>query len=225
MTSTPLVIVGIGGFGREVIDVVDAMNASATRFELLGMLDDAPAEQHAERLSVRGVPYLGTVDQWLAKGVTASYVIGIANARVRRIIDTKFTAAGHEPVALVHPAASTGSRVALGPGAVVCAGARLTTNITIGRHTHVHVNATVGHDTVLEPFSSAYPLSAISGECHLGEGSTVGAHATVLQGRRLGADAFVGAGAVVTRDVAPGVTVTGVPARPTADAAPGTSHD
>jgi maltose O-acetyltransferase len=36
----------------------------------------------------------------------------------------------------------------------------------------------------------------------------------VLQGLRIGDDAVVGAGAVVTRDVPAGVTVVGVPARP-----------
>ncbi|MFN0161668.1 MAG: DapH/DapD/GlmU-related protein [Burkholderiales bacterium] len=49
---------------------------------------------------------------------------------------------------------------------------------------------------------------------HIGRGARVGANATLLPGVRIGADAFVGAGAVVTRDVAPGMVVAGNPARP-----------
>jgi serine acetyltransferase len=42
----------------------------------------------------------------------------------------------------------------------------------------------------------------------------IGAGAIVLQNRRIGRGATVGAGAVVTADVAAGVTVVGIPARP-----------
>jgi maltose O-acetyltransferase len=48
------------------------------------------------------------------------------------------------------------------------------------------------------------------------DGAWLGAGAVVLPGVKIGRDAIVGAGAVVTSDVAPGTTVVGVPARPTA---------
>jgi acetyltransferase-like isoleucine patch superfamily enzyme len=47
------------------------------------------------------------------------------------------------------------------------------------------------------------------------DGASIGSGAVVLGGVRIGAGALVGAGAVVTRDVAAGSTVAGVPARPT----------
>jgi acetyltransferase-like isoleucine patch superfamily enzyme len=50
------------------------------------------------------------------------------------------------------------------------------------------------------------------------DGASIGSGATILGGVRIGADALVGAGAVVTRDVAPGETVVGNPARPLARA-------
>jgi UDP-2-acetamido-3-amino-2,3-dideoxy-glucuronate N-acetyltransferase len=46
-------------------------------------------------------------------------------------------------------------------------------------------------------------------------GATIGANATIVCGTRIGEYAFVGAGAVVTRDVAPHAVMTGVPARRT----------
>jgi UDP-2-acetamido-3-amino-2,3-dideoxy-glucuronate N-acetyltransferase len=51
----------------------------------------------------------------------------------------------------------------------------------------------------------------------LRRGCRVGARAVLLPGIEVGAEAFVGAGAVVTRDVAPGAVVVGVPARPVRD--------
>jgi UDP-2-acetamido-3-amino-2,3-dideoxy-glucuronate N-acetyltransferase len=44
-------------------------------------------------------------------------------------------------------------------------------------------------------------------------GASIGSGATILCGVTIGEDAMIGAGAVVTRDVAPGETVAGVPAR------------
>jgi acetyltransferase-like isoleucine patch superfamily enzyme len=48
----------------------------------------------------------------------------------------------------------------------------------------------------------------------LDEDVTVGSNAVVLQGLKVGKGTFIGAGAVVTRDLAPGLVVVGAPARP-----------
>jgi acetyltransferase-like isoleucine patch superfamily enzyme len=53
----------------------------------------------------------------------------------------------------------------------------------------------------------------VSGDCHLETGALIGTTAAVLQGRRVGAGAVVGAGACVVRDVPAHRVVKGVPAR------------
>ena len=208
-------MVGAGGFGREVVDIVEAIHAQLTAgpIELLGVLDDAPSEENLALLAKRGLPFLGSIDSWLETGPNCDYVIGVANPDHRRSIDRKLSYSGLSAATLVHPASTLGSDVVLGEGSIVCAGARLTTNIRCERHVHVHVNATIGHDTVLGAYVSAYPQSAISGSCMIDEGATVGASATIIQGIHVGERAFVGAGAVVCSDVPARVIVKGVPAR------------
>jgi UDP-2-acetamido-3-amino-2,3-dideoxy-glucuronate N-acetyltransferase len=51
-------------------------------------------------------------------------------------------------------------------------------------------------------------------ETRVEAGASIGSGATILGGLTIGVDALVGAGAVVTRDVAPGAVVAGNPARP-----------
>jgi sugar O-acyltransferase (sialic acid O-acetyltransferase NeuD family) len=210
-----LVIVGAGGFGREVLDVVEAMNDAGAEIDFVGYVDDA--ETSVPLLDRRGAPYLGPVGGLTVAGRVderAGFVIGIGAGEVRRRLDAILTSAGRRPLVLIHPMATVGGDCRIGEGCVLAAGARVTTNITLGRHTQLHVNATIGHDSVLDDFVSVYPGATVSGSVHLADAVTIGTGANVLPGVSIGAGAFVGAGAVVIADVEPGVTVVGVPAKP-----------
>ena len=204
-------LVGVGGFGREVHDIVVAINAAGARLELLGCVDDDSGDHPL--LARQGIAFLGSSDELARLGV--GYAIGIGSGAVRRLLDAKLTGAGCTPVTLIHPMATVGGDNRIGEGCILAAGARVTTNITLGRHVDLHVNSTIGHDAVLDDFASVYPGATVSGNVHLCQGATIGTGANVLPGVTVGAGAFVGAGAVVIADVEPGMTVAGVPAKPT----------
>ena len=78
----------------------------------------------------------------------------------------------------------------------------------------INLNATIGHDVQIGAFSSLMPSVNISGKVQIGREVYIGSGATLLQGIRIGDGAVIGAGAVVTKDVAAGEIVVGVPARP-----------
>lgn len=213
-----LVVVGAGGFGREVLDVVDAVNASAADpvWTIAGVVDDRPTEANLAHLRTRGVAHLGTTSD-LVDGDRADrpthYVVGIGNPTVRRAIVERLDAAGLSPAALVHPSVTHGFDVELGPGSILCAGVRLTTHIRIGRHVHLNLNATVGHDTTIGDYVSVNPLSSISGDCVIEDEVLIGVAGVVLNGLRVGRSSVVGGSACVVKDVPPGVVVKGIPAR------------
>jgi sugar O-acyltransferase (sialic acid O-acetyltransferase NeuD family) len=213
--TTDLVVVGAGGFGRETLDAVQAANAvpGGRPWHVLGVLDDAPSPANLSRLADREVPYLGRIADWLDHRHDAHYLLAVGSPAARAMLASRFAAAGHSPASVVHPRATLGSLVEIGPGAVVCAGVQVSTNVRLGSYVHLNPGAVVGHDTVLEDFVSVNPGAVVSGECRIGARALIGAGAVVLQRLSVGAASTVGAAACVTRSVEAGVVVVGVPAR------------
>jgi sugar O-acyltransferase (sialic acid O-acetyltransferase NeuD family) len=210
-----LVIVGAGGFGREVVELVRAVNASAAEpvWDLLGVVDDQPSEENLTRLERAVVTYLGTTDWFVDAGRDVRFVVAIGSPQVRETVATKIESQGRCAAVLVHPDATVGGGVELGAGTIVGAGARLTANISVGRHVHIDTNVTVGHDTTLGDYVRLNPGSSISGDCAVGPGVLVGVGAVVLNQRIVGKGALIGGGACVVHDVRTCAVVKGVPAK------------
>lgn len=208
--ETRLVIIGAGGFGREVFQLVRDINAAGPTFDLVGFLDDGDVKLALlERLGAR---LLGASS--ILPGLRASFVIAVGSPDIRRRIDERVRSSAPSAI-LRHPSATIGTDVGVGDGAVIAAGARLTTNVTLGRHVHVNVNCTIGHDVVVEDYATLYPGVHLGGGCVIEDGATLGTGCVVLPGVRVGRGAIVGAGAVVGRDVRPDTTVVTATARPT----------
>lgn len=217
--STSIVVVGAGGFAREVLDVLQSINSlenagSGERqtFDVLGVVDDSPTETQLSRLAARSISYLGIVADLPTKFPRAAFLIGIGSPEPRRRIAKFLHEAGMTAAVAIHPRATLGTAGRLGSGVVVCSGAQISTNVSLGDHVHINPGAIVGHDADLREFVSVNPGAVISGEVTVHPGSLIGAGSIVLQGLVVGSDAVVGAGAVVVRDVPSRVVVKGVPA-------------
>ena len=78
----------------------------------------------------------------------------------------------------------------------------------------------VSHDCVIGDYVSVSPGALINGNVTVEDDVFVGTGAIILPGRHIGRGATIGAGAVVTKDVPPGATAVGVPARAANAASP-----
>lgn len=212
----PLVIVGAGGFGRETVDVVRAINKAgpSAEWDLVGVIDDAPSDVNLERLARMHVPYLGTVDDLTSRTGPAAVAVGVGNPVARAKVTARLDRMNSRYATLVHPTAVIGGDVKLGEGAIICAGASVGSNVALGRHVHLNPHAVIGHDSVLGDFVSVNPNATVSGDCCVGALVLLGAASVVLQGRQVGARSVVGAAACVVRDIGTEQTVVGVPATP-----------
>lgn len=202
--------------GREIFGIIRAINADVTtsaRWRVLGFVDDYPNDFNVHQVERLGVPFLGGTDR-LARCPPGTHLsLGVGEPWLRRETHGQIEHFGLPAATIVHPAADIGTDCSVEAGLVAAGGARVTTNVRLGRHVHLNQNCTVGHDTTLGDFVSVNPLAAVSGYCTLADGVMVGTTAAVLPRLQVGADARIGAGACVVHDVPARAVAKGVPAR------------
>ena len=127
--AVDLVVVGAGGFGRQTLDVIEAINqaGAAPQFTVLGVVDDGPSELNLARLQARGYPCLGSVADVLAGLPPAWFALGVGTPSIRQLLAERLEAGGWQPATLIHPSASIGSVPRIGEGVVICGGTQVST--------------------------------------------------------------------------------------------------
>lgn len=210
-----VIILGAGGFAREVAWLIRDINRVKPSYEFLGYIV-SDLSRLGEHDSLKQV--LGDYT-WIERHRTRidAIAIGIGNPAHRLKVAAEIEACFPDLSwpSLVHPTVQLDCGSAtIGPGVLLCAGVIATVNITVEAHAKVDVACSLGHETRLGKGCALNPGANIAGGVVLGEAVLVGAGAQILQYVRVGDGATVGAGAVVTKDVLPGETVVGIPAKP-----------
>ncbi|PKQ17186.1 MAG: hypothetical protein CVT67_01725 [Actinobacteria bacterium HGW-Actinobacteria-7] len=208
-TGQRLVIMGAGGFAREIADVVRDLGHSGG-VELLGFVDRD--DSHAGQI-LNDTPILGTIMQ-VDRSQPVHGIAGAGEIAPRKRQVAEMQQHGIEPLTLIHPSVVMSPFVTVGVGTVITAGTILTNNIVVGDHVILNLGVTVGHDVTIGTHCVLSPGVHISGWCTIEDDCYFGTGSVVLPRVTVGRGATVGAGAVVTKNVEPGVTVVGIPARP-----------
>ncbi|RMH10306.1 MAG: acetyltransferase [Armatimonadetes bacterium] len=205
-----LVIYGSGGFGREA-----AWLAQECGYSVAAFVDDDPQQWGK---IINRIPVI-SLDEACTQYAACPIVVAVGSPRTRAALVEKATERRLSFVNLIHPRTQMSEFIEMGIGIVITAGNILTVNITLANHVQIHVDCTIGHDVVLEDYVTLAPGVHVSGWVHIHRYAYLGTGAVVLNGTQdapieIGEGAVIGAGAVVTKSIPPGVTAVGVPARP-----------
>ena len=141
-----LIIIGAGGFGREILGWAKESAGYRSEWEIAGFLDDNPEALKA--FPDIGLPLLGNTHEF-APQPEHVFIIAMGSPHLRCSIRERFEAREAEFVRIIHESCVIGSRVHLEPGVVLCPRVVLTCDISIGKNTALNVSSAVGHYAVI----------------------------------------------------------------------------
>lgn len=209
MATKSLVIVGAGGFGREVYEWAVQSFDFNREWRWKGFLDDNPR-------ALAGKDYPGGVISGIDSYEAESgdyFLCAVGKPGLKKELAGKMLDKGVRPAGLIHPSVVIGRNVVMGSGVILCPRVVLTCDIVLGDFVTLNVGTAVGHDARIGSYSQSSSFCDLTGYTKLGEEVFLGSHASVLPSVTVGDRAVIGAGAVVLRNVPSGQTVFGVPAR------------
>lgn len=201
--GNPVAVFGTGGHAREVVGTLHDLGRAG---DIVAFHE--PDDVHRPR-ELLGVPVKPQSE--FNPGLCEA-IVGIGNPAFREKVVGELPTQTRFP-AIVHPSAVVSQWVALGEGALVCAGSILTVDISFGRHCHVNLGSILTHDCTLGDFVTLGPGTNLSGNCTLGSRVDVGTQTSLKQGVSVCDDVVIGMGAVVISDIVEPGTYVGVPAK------------
>lgn len=203
-----MLVIGAGGHALVSIDVL-----SADGHEIAGCLSlDGRATADVDRSGVAMLGRTEDVARFISDGI-ADVFIAVGDNRTRQALADRVAAAGGRLVRAVSPHAVLSPTVEVSDGALVMPGVVVNAHSQIGHGAIINTRASVDHECRIGAFAHVAPGVSLGGDVTIEEGALVGIGACVTLGRTVGAWSTVGAGSAVIRDVEPGTTVAGVPAR------------
>ncbi len=191
-------IYGAGGHGKVVWDAMKKSNLACE-----GFIDDRRSGQWID-LPIFTTSFLNDISD-----IELHIAIGdciIRKEIVKSLLNFKFTS-------IYHPDAIISSRAEIKNGTFLGAGSIVGPDTKVGKHSIVNHHAVIDHDCSVGDFCHIAPHASLGGGVKVGHGALIGAGAIVLPGLTIADYAIVGAGSIVTNDVASGATVLGNPAR------------
>ncbi|MFM9058877.1 MAG: hypothetical protein ACKOSQ_07130 [Planctomycetaceae bacterium] len=203
-----ILIVGAGGFGREVLQWARAAWADDAAL-VAGFLS-----QNADLLAGhdKSLPIFGDPATFAPEAGDA-LLLAIGIPGVRRRVAEDLLARGAEFLSLIHPTAVVAPSAAIGAGSISCPGAFFSDSARLGRFGLVNYHASLAHDSSAGDFTVLSPYATLAGGAHIADDVFLGLHASIGPGVSVGPRSKVAANSCALVDIPADSLVLGVPGR------------
>lgn len=203
-----LIIVGAGGMGRTMFDMVRESCGYETEFIIKGFIDDNV--KALERFKSYP-PIIGTIADYFPyeNDVFLCSIGGIFRAECI----SKIMARGGEFISLIHKTARIGSNVVMGIGNMVGAFTTIAADVKIGDFNFIQSLTIIGHDVIIGNFNRIDSQVMMVGATAIGDHNMIHTGAMINHNVHIGDDCTIGACSFVTMDVESGSTLFSSPAR------------
>lgn len=205
-----LLILGAGGFGRDIYFLAKEASGYQTEYLIKGFLDD-----NLDSLNgYEGMPpIVGTISDYMPQADDL-FVCAMGDVETKkRCVETMLNKGG-KFTTLIHPTASIAPDSKIGHGCIIMHRAIVGSDAVVGDFVLVQVSSIIAHDCRVGDFSRLDCFTVMVGGTILREEVTVHTSAIINHQVVVGKKAHIGACSLVIRNVKEGSTVFGNPARP-----------
>lgn len=204
-----IVIIGSGGFAKEVAFLIDEINRDKPTWNILGFIDNNVSETNGKYKIFQNDEYLFNTTNEL------NVVFGIGNPALLEKLYLKFSKNKKLKFPnLIHPnVIGDWERINLGEGNIICASNTFTTDISLGNCNIINLDCTIGHDTAIGNFNVLNPSVNVSGGVKIGNKNLIGTNVTILQCLSIKNELIIGASALITKNILEKGTYIGAPVK------------
>ena len=204
-----LYIVGAGGLGRELLNLVLDIHAiHGTRWNIMGFLDDTEAPLKDKACDF---PVVGTIADYIPKSNDV-LALGIAAPQAKSRLVPMLKQRGAVFESIIHPYAYLGRHNAMGEGAVVFGGFSMSVNVHIGNFVTL-LSSGFGHDVRVGDYSTISSHCNIMGNVNIGSEVFIGGNVCIAPHITIENGAYICLGSVIMNNISSGSKVLGNPAR------------
>jgi sugar O-acyltransferase (sialic acid O-acetyltransferase NeuD family) len=201
-----MIIIGAKGFAKQIVEVFYQQKQSGELY-FFDNVTGTTGTLYNHSILTR----LVEVGALFAKGHNR-FCLGVGGPLLRCKLASEFKELGGMLESVISPYASVASYARMKDGVSVLTGAIIENDVLIEEGVLINTHASIHHDSMIGRYCEIAPGVRILGTCVVEDFAFIGANAVILPKIKVGKNAIVGAGAVVTKNVEPNSLVVGNPA-------------
>ena len=202
-----LIIIGVGGFAREIYWSAQQAKGFNSEWKIKGFLDgDVKLSEEDYKRLPEGVPVLGDVDSYEICDDDV-FTCAIGTPEVRKKLIEKTLSRGAKFINLIDRNANVLPTAKIGNGVIICFGSLISDHVEIGDFSLITILTIIGHDVKIGKYSCIMSHVDVDGWSEVGDNVFIGNRAAICPKSKIGDNAYIGIGSIVLKKVKAGAKV------------------